>query len=75
MTGSAGQKRVPSSFVTSFPIALPPSGEQKEIVEFIEGTSKKIEIAIQLLLDQIVKLKEYKTTLINSAVTGKIKVA
>ena len=29
----------------------------------------------QFILDEIIRLKEYKTTLINDAVTGKIKVA
>ena len=75
MTGSAGQKRVPSSFVANFPIALPPEYEQKEIVAYIEGLFEKIEEATTLQRQHIEKLKEYKTTLINSAVTGKIKVA
>ena len=42
----------------------------------IEIQSKVDEInkSIVLLMEQITKYKEYKTTLINSAVTGKIKV-
>jgi type I restriction enzyme S subunit len=35
---------------------------------------KSSDEGIELLLAQIEKLKEYKTTLINSAVTGKIKI-
>jgi type I restriction enzyme S subunit len=35
---------------------------------------QKIDQAIALQQQQIEKLKEYKTTLINSAVTGKIKI-
>jgi len=54
--------------------AIPPMKEQKRIVEHISTQSKIIDQTISLQENQIVKLKEYKTTLINSAVTGKIKV-
>ncbi len=53
---------------------LPPKQEQKEIAEFIENGIAKIATAISLKEQEIEKLKEYKATLINSAVTGKIKV-
>jgi len=55
-------------------IAIPPISEQKEIAEYIETASQKIETAITLKKQEIEKLKEYKSSLINSAVTGKIKV-
>jgi type I restriction enzyme S subunit len=55
-------------------IPLPSVQEQKSIVAHIETESTKIDQAITLQQQQIDKLKEYKTTLINSAVTGKIKV-
>lgn len=53
---------------------LPPIKEQNEIVNFIQRSDIKIEKVIRLQEGQIEKLKEYKSTLINSAVTGKIKV-
>jgi len=52
----------------------PPLEEQKEIILYIETESAKIDQAISIQQQQIDKLKEYKATLINSAVTGKIKV-
>jgi type I restriction enzyme S subunit len=55
-------------------IVVPPIEEQKDIVEFIDTQTQKIDQAIALQQQQIDKLKEYKTTLINSAVTGKIKI-
>lgn len=55
-------------------LCQPPFEEQNQIVELIESKSKSIDDAIGLQKQQIGKLKEYKTTLINSAVTGKIKV-
>lgn len=53
---------------------LPPVNEQATIVTYIETQSTKIDKAIALQQTQIEKLKEYKATLIDSAVTGKIKV-
>lgn len=53
---------------------VPPIEEQRAIVEFIEQAMLKQSAAVALLEQQITKLKEYKTVLINSAVTGKIKV-
>ncbi|WP_283629435.1 restriction endonuclease subunit S [Shewanella baltica] len=55
-------------------MVLPPEAEQEQIVEFIEAEKSKIDKGIESLQYQIEKLKEYKTTLINSAVTGKIKI-
>jgi type I restriction enzyme S subunit len=43
-------------------------------LSFIEKLKNKIINAISLKEQEIEKLKEYKATLINSVVTGKIKV-
>lgn len=56
-------------------ISLPPIQEQTAIVAHIETQSTKIDKAIKLQEQQIEKLKELKSTLIDSAVTGKIKVS
>ncbi len=56
------------------PVVIPPMKEQIEIAEYIETFSTKIITAITLKVREIEKLKEYKASLINSAVTGKIKV-
>lgn len=56
-------------------IAFPPKREQIEIAQYLEQQQKDIEQGLILQKQQIEKLKEYKATLINSAVTGKIKVA
>lgn len=55
-------------------IGYPSREEQEEIVDHIVGECRKLDRASDLLDQQITKLKEFKTTLINSAVTGKIKV-
>ncbi|WP_080521882.1 restriction endonuclease subunit S [Methyloprofundus sedimenti] len=53
---------------------IPPLKEQNEIAMFIVQQTSLTDIATELYQQQIKNLKEYKTTLINSAVTGKIKV-
>ncbi|MGO2514427.1 restriction endonuclease subunit S [Marinomonas polaris] len=55
-------------------VPYPPIEEQRAIVNFVKKELGLIDDGISLFEQQINKLKEYKTTLINSAVTGKIKV-
>lgn len=56
-------------------IVVPPRSEQENIVAHIKSLSKPVDEAIAIKEDQISALKEYKTSLIHAAVTGKIKVA
>jgi type I restriction enzyme, S subunit len=57
------------------PVLLPKLEEQRAIANYLENFTTKIANAISLKEKEIEKLKEYKSTLINSAVTGKIKVS
>ena len=61
-------------FLANGKIPIPPLGEQRKIVVYLENLEKSILYAIECQVNQIEKLKEYKTTLINSAVTGKIRI-
>jgi restriction endonuclease S subunit len=70
----SNQAALNCEIVSSVKILLPPLEEQTAIVAHIETQSQKIDHAIALQQQQIEKLKEYKATLINSAVTGKIRV-
>tara|TARA_R110002012_G_scaffold41544_1_gene113545 strand:+ start:8505 stop:9797 length:1293 start_codon:yes stop_codon:yes gene_type:complete len=74
-TGSSGFMRLYTDDFGAISVALPPAAEQAEIVLHINSLSEKIGDAVRLKQDQIAALKEYKTSLINAAVTGKIKVA
>lgn len=56
-------------------VLLPNVEEQKAIAEYLDDLTGKIENAVLIKYSEIEKLKEYKNTLINDAVTGKIKVA
>jgi type I restriction enzyme, S subunit len=56
-------------------VPFPPIEEQNEIINALNKKLASVNGGIDLLNQQIGKLKEYRTTLINHAVTGKIKVA
>ena len=53
---------------------LPDIETQNKVVLEIEKSHQEIDGGISVLTKQIEKIKEYKTSLINSAVTGKIKI-
>jgi type I restriction enzyme S subunit len=70
----SNQEALNCQILSSFKIAFPSIEEQQYIVDFIDRQSESLNKTIKLQRRLIEKLKEYKTTLINSAVTGKIKV-
>lgn len=55
-------------------IWLPQIQEQEQIVAYLDEVTGKIDQAIAQKQEQITKLKEYKQSLINDVVTGKVKV-
>ncbi|WP_051224415.1 restriction endonuclease subunit S [Flavobacterium tegetincola] len=55
-------------------VPIPPLSEQKEISAYIENATNKIATAISLKEQEIEKLKEYKSSLIDGVVTGKVKI-
>ena len=55
-------------------VCLPPKAEQNVIMEYVQTANEKTDRAIGVKESQITALREYKTSLINAAVTGKIKV-
>jgi type I restriction enzyme, S subunit len=74
-TYGAKMPRANSDFIGNQLMIIPPIAEQKDICEFINSINKKIDRIVDSKKLEIKRLKEYKTTLINSAVTGKIKVS
>lgn len=74
MTGAAGQKRVPTDFISEFALAIPSNDEQQSIVHHIESECSKIDFKKARTEELIELLTEYRTALISEAVTGKIKV-
>ncbi|MDP4270833.1 MAG: restriction endonuclease subunit S [Bacteroidota bacterium] len=62
------------SDIGNMPIMQLPLEEQEAIVEYLQRIDLKTTNAISLKEQEIEKLKEYKATLINSVVTGKVRV-
>ncbi len=74
-TGSSGFMRLYTDNFGNIKVPNPPKEDQVKIMHFIVKTTEEISNSIVNLKNQVENLKEYKTTLINSAVTGKFKVA
>lgn len=73
-TGSSGFMRLYTDSFGDIKVSIPPKLEQDALMEFIDKINDSTRSTINHLEVEINSLKEYKTTLINSAVTGKIKV-
>ncbi len=69
MTGSAGQKRVPTSFVSNFYIQVPPLKEQEKIVAILSFWDRAIE-SLEKLIDAKQRLKK---GLMQQMLTGKMR--
>ena len=57
MTGSAGQRRVPASFLENYRVSVPPIALQNQFADFVEQTDKS-KLAIQQSLDKLETLKK-----------------
>lgn len=60
--------------IDNIKVPVPPRSEQLSIVRYADTIKGKINAAIDIKDKEIEKLKEYNATLINSAVTGKVRV-
>lgn len=74
MIGSAGQKRIPTSFVQNYIVAYPPKSEQAAIIQYIEAANKQFDKTIQSTKSNIHYIQEFYTRLIDDVVTGKLDV-
>lgn len=75
MTGAAGQKRVPTNFLSEFQFCYPSTfEEQQSIVHHIETECVRIEAKKARTQKLIDLLTEYRIALISEVVTGKVKV-
>ncbi len=75
LSQSSAQPGIAVGVVKNVFFPYPSVEEQHKIADFIKTESAKIDTSITLQQQQITKLKEYKSILIDHAVTGKIKVA
>lgn len=73
ISGSA-QPKLTRDRLGSVRVPVPPPDEREKIISLINQQSEKFRNAIAIKEDQIAALKEYKMSLINEAVTGKIRI-
>ena len=69
MYGAAGQKRVPSVFISDFPLVLPNTDEQTTIANFLDRKTAEIDALIAQKERLLELCEEEKTAIINHAVT------
>ncbi len=74
MRGTAGQKRVTSSFVKNYEFTLPNIETQEKIVKELNRKTELFDLALGKVEKSIETLKEFKSSLISNVVTGKIKI-
>lgn len=72
--GKATIAHLPAETFKQYRFAFPPKNEQDQIVEYLDKMSKAFDGIESKALEQIDLLKERRTALISSAVTGKIDV-
>jgi len=72
-TGSTISHLYQNVFV-EFRFPVPGLNEQSTIIEYLDNKTDKINNQISLIQNEIALIEEYKTSLINEAVTGKIDV-
>ncbi|WP_206915890.1 restriction endonuclease subunit S [Alicyclobacillus suci] len=60
--------------INKFDILVPPLEEQIQIVDFLEKKTAEISCLVAEIEEQIIKLREYRQSLIFEAVTGKIDI-
>jgi type I restriction enzyme S subunit len=58
----------------SSPILIPPKKEQLQIIQYLEKENASLDTLIQKIKNTIELLKEYRSSLISTTVTGKIDI-
>ncbi len=67
-----GQPNIGKEDFSRMKFALPPTSEQIEIAKYLSQENEKFEATISKITREIELIAEYKTSLINEVVTGKI---
>ena len=70
---SNGIGQISQEDIKNFIIPFPPLQEQKQIAEFLDSEISKIDSIIEKIKKQIELIKEYKNSLINQAVCGRVE--
>lgn len=71
-SGTAGQLRVPSDFISSYAIPVPPLPEQRRIVELIETQFTRLDAAEAALKRVQANLRRYRAAVLKAACEGRL---
>ena len=74
LSNGGGQPNLSQDDLRKLKIPIPSYEEQINIAEYLDQETVKIDRLCETINQTIGRLKEYRTTLITQAVTGKIKV-
>jgi type I restriction enzyme S subunit len=72
--GTAGQLRVPASFLVDYPVPVPPLFEQERIVAKIEELFTQLDAGTAALKSAQAGLKRYKASVLKAAFTGNLRI-
>jgi type I restriction enzyme S subunit len=71
---AGAQDAINQDFISHLKILVPPTEEQRNIADYLNNETSRIQNLIGRITDSIMKLQEYRDSLISEAVTGKIDV-
>lgn len=71
---AGAQDAINQDFIGHLKILVPPNEEQRDIVDYLNHETSRIQNLIGRITDSIMKLQEYRSALISATVTGKIDV-
>lgn len=75
LTNGMGIPHVRSEILMNIRVPVVPDDEDKQIMVYLDSETSKIHQTINTIETQIIKLEEYKKSLIYQVVTGKVKVS
>lgn len=71
-SGTAGQLRVPASFIRNYPLPIAPLPEQRRIVARIEQLFSRLDAGVEALQRASAQLQRYRQAVLMAAVVGKL---
>ncbi|WP_446787290.1 restriction endonuclease subunit S [Macellibacteroides fermentans] len=70
--GTAGQQRVPISFISSVIIPVPPLNEQKKLIEYFNNINYSLYRIKKINFDMLAEIKAFIPSILNKAYTGEL---
>jgi type I restriction enzyme S subunit len=72
MAGGVGQMRVPSAFLETLSVPVPPDSEQARILDTLDELLSDLDAGVAALQRVLAKLKQYRAAVLKAAVKGSL---